>query len=48
MYNNYEGEDKIKKEPLFGDKRLNEFDIGEVIGKGAYAIVKLCKEKMTE
>lgn len=48
MYSNYEEGEKIKKEPLFGDKRLKEFEIGDVIGKGAYAIVKLCREKMTD
>ena len=38
----------VKKEPLFGNKKLNEFDIGKKLGKGSYAIVKLCTEKATE
>ena len=38
---------EVVKDPLFGDRRMNEFELGKKLGKGQYGLVKLCKEKGT-
>ena len=34
--------------PQKNDNKISHYEIGKIIGKGAYAIVKLCKNKITQ
>ena len=46
--NNSASLNNIKKQSLFGTKKKCEYEIGKKLGKGSYAIVKLCKEKVSD